>query len=591
MVLACMALLILALGVMTTINLGRTIHQRIGLQNTADASAYSMAVVEARSFNFFAFTNRAQVVHYVSAMCIQSYISLISFLLACLAEIVGVFDTLGQICKKTCLKPACVALQVVPGLDVLLDIAATVSTILDNLLNALNKIFDAIDVFLGRVIIPALQVLNELMYAFDKLLAEAVFTTDLPFGYDEIVNKNDDQVSSGGLAKTVTGLLTANIYNDAFEKTAGGQPLGGVGSLPDNKFRTGDASPNPAKRVMTEVANASRYIGDNFITERINPLENLPFGDELTKAIPLKKFGQTKLLSVPVQDEQKNMIRVKAPDYSQFAQGNSLGADDLFWIGYNIPLIDKLSWGDDNVKGWNQNPNGADQGGQGAKSNAFKVSVWAERDGGVHWRLDPNTPITKKCLCLLGLGCSFCACSLDWYYANLGRYDQNNGDGNHPWQGITPFMNFNISGSGHQDVYFNQPSTFSMLDKSYDKMIKNSSGDSDTNRLKGSTLGDGKTALDVATPDGAAHVKTYNDVAMPTPFKSGSLNVVSRGMAYYHRPHNWEEQPNWFNPFWRAKLDPVILGTAQATNFPGGKQLYNLGGGALQTVLGKVLVH
>src|SRR6185437_15794361 len=88
MVLACMALLILAMGVMTTVNLGRTIHQRIALQNTADASAYSQAVIEARTFNFFAFTNRAQVVHYVSAMTIQSYISLFSYMLAALAEVV-----------------------------------------------------------------------------------------------------------------------------------------------------------------------------------------------------------------------------------------------------------------------------------------------------------------------------------------------------------------------------------------------------------------------------------------------------------------------------------------------------------------------
>ena len=39
LVIACIALLILALGVMTTVNLGRAVHQRIGLQQTADASA------------------------------------------------------------------------------------------------------------------------------------------------------------------------------------------------------------------------------------------------------------------------------------------------------------------------------------------------------------------------------------------------------------------------------------------------------------------------------------------------------------------------------------------------------------------------
>ncbi|MFC1482519.1 hypothetical protein ACFL51_01805 [Myxococcota bacterium] len=28
-------------------------------------------------------------------------------------------------------------------------------------------------------------------------------------------------------------------------------------------------------------------------------------------------------------------------------------------------------------------------------------------------------------------------------------------------------------------------------------------------------------------------------------------------MVYYHRPGVWEEHPNFFNPFWRARLAPV----------------------------------
>ena len=35
------------------------------------------------------------------------------------------------------------------------------------------------------------------------------------------------------------------------------------------------------------------------------------------------------------------------------------------------------------------------------------------------------------------------------------------------------------------------------------------------------------------------------------------LNALSRGQAYYHRPGSWKEHPNFFNPFWRAKLAPV----------------------------------
>ena len=38
------------------------------------------------------------------------------------------------------------------------------------------------------------------------------------------------------------------------------------------------------------------------------------------------------------------------------------------------------------------------------------------------------------------------------------------------------------------------------------------------------------------------------------------LNVISRGQTYYHRPGNWAEQPNFFNPYWRPRLASVYQG-------------------------------
>ena len=35
------------------------------------------------------------------------------------------------------------------------------------------------------------------------------------------------------------------------------------------------------------------------------------------------------------------------------------------------------------------------------------------------------------------------------------------------------------------------------------------------------------------------------------------VHALSRSMTYYHRPGNWKEQPNMFNPYWRAKLAPI----------------------------------
>ena len=32
---------------------------------------------------------------------------------------------------------------------------------------------------------------------------------------------------------------------------------------------------------------------------------------------------------------------------------------------------------------------------------------------------------------------------------------------------------------------------------------------------------------------------------------------MSRARVYYHRPDNWNEHPNFFNPYWRAQLAPI----------------------------------
>ncbi len=39
-------------------------------------------------------------------------------------------------------------------------------------------------------------------------------------------------------------------------------------------------------------------------------------------------------------------------------------------------------------------------------------------------------------------------------------------------------------------------------------------------------------------------------------FKPGKGYAMSKAMVYYHRLGDWREQPNLFNPYWRAKLHP-----------------------------------
>jgi hypothetical protein len=75
LVLAAISMLILAMCVLATINITYAAKERIQLQNAADAAAYTTAAYEARALNFLAYTNRAMVVQYVAQMNLMAILS------------------------------------------------------------------------------------------------------------------------------------------------------------------------------------------------------------------------------------------------------------------------------------------------------------------------------------------------------------------------------------------------------------------------------------------------------------------------------------------------------------------------------------
>jgi len=44
----------------------------------------------------------------------------------------------------------------------------------------------------------------------------------------------------------------------------------------------------------------------------------------------------------------------------------------------------------------------------------------------------------------------------------------------------------------------------------------------------------------------------------------GVLNTFAAAQACYHRPGDWKEMPNFFNPLWGARLMPVLESNAAA---------------------------
>jgi len=78
MVLGCVTMLLLALSLMMSFSVANAVHERIRIQSHADAMAFSMAVVEARTMNYLAYSNRAIAAAFVSMTSAHVYEAILS---------------------------------------------------------------------------------------------------------------------------------------------------------------------------------------------------------------------------------------------------------------------------------------------------------------------------------------------------------------------------------------------------------------------------------------------------------------------------------------------------------------------------------
>ncbi len=78
MVMACFTMLMMALMLMLSFNLSNAIHERIRIQSHADAQAYSVALVEARTYNSLAYSNRAIAAALVAQTGLHAWLAIAS---------------------------------------------------------------------------------------------------------------------------------------------------------------------------------------------------------------------------------------------------------------------------------------------------------------------------------------------------------------------------------------------------------------------------------------------------------------------------------------------------------------------------------
>ena len=113
LVLGCVTLLTMALMLMLSFNLTNAIHEKIRLQSSSDAYAYSVAVIEARSYNYFAYTNRSEAAVYVSMCTLHAYMAGISLIPSILtAAEISFFEIAAEEFAQCCeCQPFCCAVM------------------------------------------------------------------------------------------------------------------------------------------------------------------------------------------------------------------------------------------------------------------------------------------------------------------------------------------------------------------------------------------------------------------------------------------------------------------------------------------------
>ncbi len=637
LVLACVMVLVLAIAVLTTVNLGHTVSERIRTQNNADAAAYTMAAMEARAFNFYAFANRTQVSHYVSAMVWQSIDSFLYFVEAFLTDIYGVMRTLNPCVgggKGVLWKAVCPVLENIPYVG---PVIQAIDTILEVYRKLLKLFQDALlnlraDEIIGRGIIPAHRMLNGVMASASRAVMQATLS-QVQRASDDVVAANDPNVNLS--AQLPMGVLSACMFDRAHYEEANGRPFAPrnpFGAIEPSRVEEADREAR-AKRSMAQIANATRFACDadsgqgcrpELVTSRkADDLLAPPnwFGPIRGFISNLPKLGQTRLLTFehargkgggPVAEARANNLRqwrqITNHPIGALAQGDAVGADDTYRIQLGPPTILGLRnplacapdspreqcWGDPRT-----DPN-----------DRLKTSVWAMskqdlEQGGIHWRLvrPGNAPATEDNE--VGINrvlCRDCVIPVPLYVANV-RIDDR--DENHAWEGLLPFSHFepgqyekscgqdtldrfgapSLTAAAARSSEFNQPSTWSVLHKGPAE-LRNPLADPSATRNGPALLNDeGELRLGF-TPAGARLV--LEDERQSLAGLAPGITAMARAQVYYHRPGNWAEQPNFFNPYWRPRLASVYQG---AYTLPLVQQLAGALPAALSSQPQKVITH
>jgi len=199
MVLGLVTILVLCVGVILLFDSGQTLNRKVQLTNAADAAAYSVAVQQARAWNFAAYMNRGRVANEIAV-----------------AQVVSLYSWMNMMhMTSITMRTTMDVLSAIPYVGVVFKILGTVFKAIETGAKVARKAYQP----LGKVMVQALDALNGAFAAAATAVIEAISRVDgFRIAGDVVVaNAPGAQVATLGKGILAGQLLKAESdYLDSF---------------------------------------------------------------------------------------------------------------------------------------------------------------------------------------------------------------------------------------------------------------------------------------------------------------------------------------------------------------------------------------
>jgi hypothetical protein len=493
LVLACVSMLILALLVLATVNLTYAVQEKIQLQNASDAAAYSTAAYQARAMNFFAYTNRTMVVHYVSQMTLAAILSYMTFCTATFTAIAMVFSA-------------------VPGVGAVFNVIAQIAKFITRLFDVVISIFT-----------PLVDGINYGIALSQTAVAYAMIARAAT-GSSAEVRAFNPAYRVVPLADAVDRLTSVKRWTDA---------VSSPGLNPFN--RPTGAEEDTARLLMTEIANSGRpqwtVLGTKKISIMLIPRSLGTGTGNRFLVFKIGKFARTEWGSLRTNTSSTGF-------FSQFINTTErIYSIDEFVIELRLGWFGSI--------GFNMN----------AVVAADRRLGRHQASGGIFTKgVAGRLAEIAMAPFLRAARAAISAAIQQSGFADAGRH--------HFHFGMVPYARFRPSADA-STLFRQMPVLVLVTQPTSDLVSRGRPFIQPINASLGLNSATSQLRNELGFATSAPPRRGYRNTLDFTPGDSPlglsqGFHAISAALTYYHRPGDWREPPNLFNPFWGAKLMPVV---------------------------------